>query len=76
MGIELSKKELNMPKIKTRRAAAKRFEVTGSGKFRRRKQNLRHILTKKNAKRRMRLGKSAIVDSTNELAVRRMLPNS
>ncbi len=76
MEIELSKKELNMPKIKTRRAAAKRFEVTGSGKFRRRKQNLRHILTKKSAKRRMRLGKSAIVDSTNELAVRRMLPNS
>ncbi len=63
-----------MPKIKTRRAAAKRFEVTGSGKFRRRKQNLRHILTKKNAKRRMRLGKSAIVDSTNEAAVKRMLP--
>ena len=29
-----------MPKIKTRRAAAKRFEVTGSGKFRRRRQNI------------------------------------
>ena len=64
-----------MPKIKTRRAAAKRFEVTGSGKFKRRRQNLRHILTKKNAKRKMRLGQSAIVDSTNEKAVRRMLPN-
>ncbi len=63
-----------MPKMKTRRSAAKRFEVTGSGKFRRRKQNLRHILTKKNAKRKMRLGKSAIVDSTNEAAVKRMLP--
>ena len=36
-----------MPKMKTKRAAAKRFDVTGSGKFRRRKQNLRHILTKK-----------------------------
>ena len=32
-----------MPKIKTRRSAAKRFEVTGSGKFKRRRQNLRHI---------------------------------
>ncbi|SHN55160.1 50S ribosomal protein L35 [Desulfovibrio litoralis] len=63
-----------MPKIKTRRSAAKRFEVTGTGKFRRRRQNLRHILTKKNAKRRMRLGQSAIVDSTNEKAVSRMLP--
>lgn len=64
-----------MPKIKTRRAAAKRFSVTGSGKFKRRRQNLRHILTKKSAKRKMRLGQAAIVDSTNEKAVRRMLPN-
>lgn len=63
-----------MPKMKTRRCAAKRFSVTGSGKFRRRKQNLRHILTKKAAKRKMNLGQSAIVDSTNEKAVRRMLP--
>ena len=41
-----------MPKIKTSRSAAKRFSTTGSGKFRRRRQNLRHILTKKDAKRR------------------------
>ena len=59
---------------KTRRSAAKRFDVTGSGKFKRRRQNLRHILTKKDAKRRSRLGKSAIVDSANEKAVKRMLP--
>ena len=38
-------KELVMPKIKTSRSAAKRFSTTGSGKFRRRRQNLRHILT-------------------------------
>ena len=63
-----------MPKIKTRRCAAKRFTVTGSGKFKRRRQNLRHILTKKDAKRKMRLGQSALVDSTNEKAVRRMMP--
>ena len=63
-----------MPKMKTKRAAAKRFDVTGSGKFKRRRQNLRHILTKKNAKRKMRLGQGAIVDSANEGAVRRMLP--
>lgn len=63
-----------MPKIKTRRAAAKRFSITGTGKFKRRKQNLRHILTKKNAKRKMRLGQAALVDSTNECAVRRMCP--
>ena len=64
-----------MPKIKTRRGAAKRFSLTGSGKFKRRRQNLRHILTKKNAKRKRRLGQSTIVDSTNQSAVKRMLPN-
>lgn len=53
-----------MPKLKTSRSAAKRFSTTGSGKFRRRRQALRHILTKKDAKRRMRLGQSALVDST------------
>jgi len=63
-----------MPKIKTRRAAAKRFDVTGSGKFKRRRKNLRHILTKKDAKRKMRLGQSTLVDKTNEKAVKRMLP--
>jgi large subunit ribosomal protein L35 len=63
-----------MPKMKTKRAAAKRFAATGSGKFRRSRQNLRHILTKKNATRRMRLGQSAMVDGSNEKAVRRMLP--
>ena len=63
-----------MPKIKTRRAAAKRFSVTGTGKFRRRRQNMRHILTKKAAKRKMQLGQAAIVNSANEKAVRRMLP--
>lgn len=64
-----------MPKIKTRRAAAKRFEQTGSGKFKRRRQNMRHILTKKAAGRKMRLGQPTLVDSANEKAVKRMLPN-
>lgn len=63
-----------MPKLKTRRSAAKRFSTTGSGKFKRRRQNLRHILTKKSPQRKMRLGQGALVDSTNLKAVRRMLP--
>ena len=63
-----------MPKMKTRRCAAKRFSTTGSGKFKRRRQNLRHILTKKDAKRKMRLGQGALVDPTNVKAVRRMMP--
>ena len=63
-----------MPKLKTRRAAAKRFSTTGTGKFKRRRKNLRHILTKKDAKRKMRLGQSTLVDSANLQAVKRMLP--
>ncbi len=65
-----------MPKIKTNRSAAKRFTITGSGKVRRRKQNLRHILTKKSSKRKRKLGKSTLVDSANMKSVRRLLPNS
>ncbi|SME87810.1 50S ribosomal protein L35 [Desulfovibrio gilichinskyi] len=65
-----------MPKMKTRRGAAKRFTKTGSGKFKRRKQGLRHILTKKSAKRKSRLGQSALVDSANLGQVKRMLPYS
>ncbi len=65
-----------MPKMKTRRGAAKRFSKTGSGKFKRRRQGLRHILTKKDSKRKNRLGKSTTVDSANTGQVRRMLPYS
>ncbi len=63
-----------MPKMKTKKSAAKRFSVTGSGKFKRKKQNLRHILTKKSPKRKRNLGQSALVDDSNESAVKRMLP--
>lgn len=63
-----------MPKMKTNKSAAKRFTVTGSGKFRRRRQNMRHILTKKAAKRKRQLGKSTLVDSANERSVSRMMP--
>ena len=63
-----------MPKIKTRRCAAKRFSTTGSGKFKRRRQNLRHILTKKDTKRTRRLRAGGYADATNMDAVRKMIP--
>jgi large subunit ribosomal protein L35 len=63
-----------MPKMKTNRSAAKRFSVTGSGKFRRRRQNKRHILTKKSAKRKRQLTPATLVDGANIRSVRRMLP--
>ena len=63
-----------MPKIKTSRSAAKRFSTTGSGKFRRRRQNLRHILTKKDTKRTRRLRAGGYADATNVDAIRKMIP--
>ena len=63
-----------MPKIKTRRSAAKRFSQTGSGKFKRRRQNLRHILTKKSTKRKRGLRQGAYADVTNVSAIKRMIP--
>ena len=43
-----------MPKLKSRRAACKRFKVTGSGKIKRMKEGASHILTKKAKKRKMK----------------------
>jgi len=63
-----------MPKLKTKKAAAKRFKVTGTGKFKHPKAGKQHILTKKSPKRKMGLRKMAMVDKTNEKAVRQMMP--
>jgi large subunit ribosomal protein L35 len=64
-----------MPKIKTNRAAAKRFKVTASGRIKRTKAYKRHILTKKTSKQKRNLRKSTSVDVSNLGRVRRMLPN-
>ncbi len=63
-----------MPKIKTNRAAAKRFKLTGSGKIARNKAYSSHILTKKSTKRKRNLRKSSLVDSANLRQVRRLIP--
>ena len=63
-----------MPKIKTLRAAAKRFKKTGSGKFKRHKAYHAHILTKKTAKRKRHLREEALVSSADAKNVERMLP--
>ena len=65
-----------MPKIKTNRAAAKRFKRTGTGKFLFSKSFSSHILTSKTRKRKRSLRKSMIVDKTNEKLIRLLLPNS
>jgi large subunit ribosomal protein L35 len=57
-------KEVKMSKMKTRKAAAKRFKQTGTGKFMRNRANGRHILTKKSSKRKRRLGQATEVKKT------------
>jgi large subunit ribosomal protein L35 len=66
---------LKMPKIKTNRAAAKRFKKTAKGKFTFSKSHSSHILTKKTTKRKRELRKKQIADKTNRKAIKLLLPN-
>ncbi|MBQ4474194.1 MAG: 50S ribosomal protein L35 [Lachnospiraceae bacterium] len=63
-----------MPKMKTSRAAAKRFTKTGTGKLKRMKAYKSHILTKKSQKRKRNLRKPTITDQTNAKVMKRILP--
>ena len=63
-----------MPKMKTNRAAAKRFKATGSGKLKRNKAYKSHILTKKSQKTKRNLRKATMVDSTNVKNMKKILP--
>jgi large subunit ribosomal protein L35 len=65
-----------MPKMKSNRAAAKRFKVTGSGRVRRGKAGKRHLMRGKPATRLRRLKKNDMVDKTDEKHLRRLLPYS
>jgi large subunit ribosomal protein L35 len=63
-----------MPKLKTSRGAAKRFKKTGTGKIKRRRGYLRHILTSKTRKQKRRLGKATVVAKTDVKHIERLLP--
>jgi large subunit ribosomal protein L35 len=63
-----------MPKMKTNRAAAKRFRFTATGKIKRSRAYLRHINTHMTTKRKRQLGKPALVDKADEKNVKRLLP--
>lgn len=63
-----------MPKIKSNKAAAKRFKSTKTGKFKRGNAFARHLMTGKNAKRRRRLRKSALLCVADAKVVHKMLP--
>ena len=63
-----------MPKIKTNRAAAKRFKKTATGKLKRNKAYKSHILTKKSTKRKRNLSQATITDATNVKNMKKVLP--
>lgn len=63
-----------MPKMKTHRGAAKRFKVTGSGKFKRAKAYKSHLLEKKSAKRKRSLRQLTLVSAAEEKQVKKLLP--
>ena len=63
-----------MPKMKTSRAATKRFKLTGTGKLKRNKAYKRHILTKKTTKTKRNLRKPAMTDKTNVKNMKKILP--
>ncbi|MGF1488125.1 MAG: 50S ribosomal protein L35 [Prochloraceae cyanobacterium] len=63
-----------MPKLKTKRSAAKRFRTTGSGKIFRRKAFKNHLLEHKTTKRKRRITGLTLVNEREEKAVRTMMP--
>ena len=63
-----------MPKLKTKSGAKKRFKVTGSGKIKRKKAFMNHILTKKGTKQKRRLGQKTTVKKVDEGNIKPMLP--
>ena len=63
-----------MPKLKTNRAAAKRFKKTATGELKRSKAYKSHILTKKTTKRKRNLRHAGLVDATNVKAMKSILP--
>ena len=62
-----------MPKMKTHRGAAKRFQVTGTGRIVRRKAFRSHILEKKASKRTRRLAREAEVVGGDKAHVKKLL---
>ena len=67
-----------MPKpiarAKTRKAVAKRFKITGTGKALRQQASRRHLLSNKSAKRKRQMAKSLVVDTTDMARIKMNLP--
>jgi len=63
-----------MPKMKTKRAAAKRLLKTASGRLKRHRGWKRHLLEGKEPKRRHRLRKALLIDKVDEPRLKRLVP--
>ena len=63
-----------MPKMKTKKSAAKRFKIRSGGSIKRSQAYMRHILTKKTTKRKRHLRGTTGVHDSNKRQVRAMLP--
>ena len=63
-----------MPKLKTKRSAAKRFKLTATGKIKRYKGYKSHLLSKKSSKRKRQLRKSGLVDKADEKRIKKLIP--
>lgn len=63
-----------MPKLKTRKAAAKRYKKTGAGNFLRRHAYKGHLLMKKTNKQKRRLSQVLCVNKSDKAPIKLMLP--
>ena len=72
--VYILRRTYKMPKLKTKKAAAKRFKKTGTGELKRNKAYKSHILTKKSAKRKRNLRKATMTDATNSKVMKQILP--
>ena len=63
-----------MPKLKTNKAARKRFKLLKSGKIKRKKANLRHILTSKAKGRKRGLRRRTLVHPADVRAIKQLFP--
>ncbi|MDT8446958.1 MAG: 50S ribosomal protein L35 [bacterium] len=61
-------------KMKTKSSAKRRFKITANGKIKRKKANLRHILTKHSANKKRHLRKAGLISAADAPSIKRMMP--
>jgi len=64
----------SIARSKTRKAVAKRFKITASGKVLRSQSSRRHLMSSKSAKRKRHLAKMMLVDKTDVARIKANLP--